>query len=181
MGLDSRARYTRMVIEEAFLTLLQEKAMAKITVTELCLVADINRATFYKHYQDIPDLMEKIEARIFDNLTETLILVPNSDLNTFLSDILRNIQLNADRYIVLGSDNGDPGLAVKAFLTCYEKAYPLLVRNLPHMSPDKQRMMYHFLAQGCGGVLTHWIHEGMQTEPEEVVAFILEICKRVVK
>lgn len=62
---DARVRYTRMIIEQSFLELLREKPVNKITVTELCEKAQLNRATFYKHYLDIPDLMEKIEEDLF--------------------------------------------------------------------------------------------------------------------
>lgn len=181
MGLDARARYTKMVIEEAFLKLLRDKPATKITVTELCLLADINRATFYKHYQDVPDLMEKIESRIFEKLREALTLPTIEDLEGFLLGILRYIRSHGDRYMVLGSANGDPGLAMKTFLICYEKAYPLLERNLPNMSPDNRKMMYHFLSQGCGGIFAYWLKDGMKETPEEIAGFILEICNRVVR
>ena len=65
---DARVRYTRMVIEDCFLALLQEKPVSKVTVTELCQMAQINRATFYKHYLDIPDLLEKTEEKLLDQI-----------------------------------------------------------------------------------------------------------------
>ena len=43
---DRRTRYTRQVIKEAFLKLLEEKEYPKITVTEICRLAEINRGTF---------------------------------------------------------------------------------------------------------------------------------------
>ena len=55
---DARVRYTLKVIEDSFLELLGKKPLTKITVTELCQTSQINRATFYKHYLDIPDLLE---------------------------------------------------------------------------------------------------------------------------
>ena len=67
---DARVRYTRMVIEKCFLELLRDKPVAKITVSELCAMAQINRATFYKHYQDIPQLLEKLEEDLFDQIRE---------------------------------------------------------------------------------------------------------------
>lgn len=181
MGLDARAKYTRMVIEEAFLTLLREKPMTKITVTELCQRADINRATFYKHYQDVPDLMENIETRIFENLQEALTISTVSDLESFLMGILNYIRVHGERYLVLGSANGDPGLAMKTFMLCYEKAYPLLERNLPNISSSRRKMIYHFLSQGSGGVLTYWLKDGMQEPPKQVAGFILDMCNQVVK
>lgn len=50
---DRRTRYTRRVIKEAFLELLQKQRFSKVTVTAICKQADITRATFYLHYVDI--------------------------------------------------------------------------------------------------------------------------------
>ncbi len=39
--------------------LIQEKDVEKITVTDIITRADINRGTFYAHYQDIPEEIKK--------------------------------------------------------------------------------------------------------------------------
>ena len=52
-----------------------EKPISRITIKELCEDADINRATFYAHYNDQYDLLKKIE--------EDLIGEINSYLNRF--------------------------------------------------------------------------------------------------
>ena len=50
---DRRTRYTRQTIKNTFLELLTQKSFTKITVTEICKNAEINRGTFYLHYYDI--------------------------------------------------------------------------------------------------------------------------------
>ena len=49
---DARIRYTQRVLKESFLTLLKQKPVNKITVKEVCEMAELNRATFYAHYSD---------------------------------------------------------------------------------------------------------------------------------
>ena len=46
---DRRTRYTRQTIKDTFLELLKQKSFTKITVTEICKNAEINRGTFYLH------------------------------------------------------------------------------------------------------------------------------------
>lgn len=46
MKTDPRTRYTREIITTAFWQLLQQKPMEKITVKEVCTLAQINRGTF---------------------------------------------------------------------------------------------------------------------------------------
>ena len=50
--IDRRRRYTLSVIREAFFALLAEVGFARMTVADICRRADINRGTFYLHYED---------------------------------------------------------------------------------------------------------------------------------
>ncbi len=54
---DRRARKTQSSIKQILIHLLKQKELEKITVTELCELADINRSTFYSHYCDIYELL----------------------------------------------------------------------------------------------------------------------------
>ena len=65
---DHRTRYTRQTIKDTFLELLTQKSFTKITVTEICKNAEINRGTFYLHYYDIHDVL----SDIFDDMTQDM-------------------------------------------------------------------------------------------------------------
>ena len=177
-SLDARVRYTKKVIEESFLELLQKKHVSKVTVTEICQKCQINRATFYKHYLDVPDLLEKLEESIFDQIRAAF-KDRTLSLEDFLADMLMFTQKDGNRYMILGSDNGDPNLMAKTFMICYESVYPLLEQNFPNLEVTKRQMLYHFLSQGSGGILTYWIRNGMKEDPKEVTVFLLQLCSGV--
>ena len=65
---DRRTRYTRQTIKDTFLELLKQKSFTKITVTEICKNAEINRGTFYLHYYDIHDVL----SDIFNDMTQEI-------------------------------------------------------------------------------------------------------------
>lgn len=66
---DRRTRYTRQTIKDTFLELLKQKSFTKITVTEVCKNAEINRGTFYLHYYDIYDVL----SDIFNDMTQDML------------------------------------------------------------------------------------------------------------
>ena len=66
---DRRTRYTRQTIKDTFLELLKQKSFTKITVTEVCKNAEINRGTFYLHYYDIHDVL----SDIFNDMTQDML------------------------------------------------------------------------------------------------------------
>ena len=54
------ANFTKQAIETAFLQLLNEKPLNKISVRDIVEKCGINRNSFYYHYQDLPALLEEI-------------------------------------------------------------------------------------------------------------------------
>ena len=58
---DRRYKRTKYVIRRAFEELISEKDVNDITITEIVSVANINRKTFYAHYDGIYKLIEEIE------------------------------------------------------------------------------------------------------------------------
>lgn len=58
--MDRRTLYTRNVVKEALLELLEEQPFEKITVASLCRQAEITRATFYLHFPDIDTVLDEL-------------------------------------------------------------------------------------------------------------------------
>ena len=65
---DRRNAYTEGVIRDAVFELLKKKSIERISVTEVCKLAEINRSTFYLHYMDCMDVLEKEQERFCDKL-----------------------------------------------------------------------------------------------------------------
>ena len=63
---DRRTRYTLNAIRDAFFELLRTKGFDKLTVTDICKLADINRGTFYLHYVDKYQLLDAIIDEALD-------------------------------------------------------------------------------------------------------------------
>ncbi len=55
-------------IETAFLTLILNHKYEDITISQVCKEANINRSTFYCHYDDINDLIIKIEGKFAQSM-----------------------------------------------------------------------------------------------------------------
>ena len=55
-----RVRMTKRLLQDALLELLEEKSLEKITVTQVCSKADVNRSTFYAYYQDVGELLSEL-------------------------------------------------------------------------------------------------------------------------
>ncbi|MBK3720378.1 DNA-binding transcriptional regulator EnvR [Staphylococcus arlettae] len=73
MAEDRRVRKTRTAIKSAFIDLLRHKDLDKITVRDITTAADVNRGTFYLHYEDKYLLLSDMENEYFAQLSSTLL------------------------------------------------------------------------------------------------------------
>lgn len=88
---DRRIRRTRRQIRRALAQLMQQKSASEITVKELVDLADINRSTFYLHYNDIFDLLAAVEQELFDEIYAAVHIHPVSSFEqeglAFISEL----------------------------------------------------------------------------------------------
>lgn len=70
--LDRRKQYTRMVLMNSLVALLQKKQISTITIKEICELADINRSTFYSHYSNQYELLNSIEEKFIEDMMAAL-------------------------------------------------------------------------------------------------------------
>lgn len=178
--IDARVRYTRMVIQQSFLELLARKPVARITVTELCQHARINRATFYKHYQDVPALLEAMEEELFEEIRQQMVCL-DSGVEKFLLKLMRLTQSHGEQMMALGGDHGDPQLMTKTCGLCWEQLRPRLASDYPGLDEETLAMMYAYVSDGSGSILRRWIQGGMCQPPEQVVALIVSMSEAALR
>ena len=65
---EKKRRKTEKQIETSLLQLMKEQTFETISIRQLIDLAEVNRSTFYRHYLDKYDLLEKIENRLLDDL-----------------------------------------------------------------------------------------------------------------
>ncbi|AEB06641.1 regulatory protein TetR [Coriobacterium glomerans PW2] len=69
---DRRFARTERAIHEAFFSLIEQRDYRKVTITALARLADIDRKTFYLHYDSIEDVADAIFREEADRLVDLL-------------------------------------------------------------------------------------------------------------
>lgn len=182
MKTDARVRYTKMIIKNSFVSLLAKKPLAKVTVKEICELSEINRATFYKYYSDPFDLLDKIEQSFLEELGNNLSQSAGKDFKETFSFILVSIKAESELYQTLFSENGDPHFPTRIFSYCYKK-YAAINDNkqFQELKPAEQKWFFYFIAQGCSGILSQWIENGMEEPIGEVADFADNLIQNIMK
>lgn len=154
--MDRRIKYTKKIITETFLSLLEEKEINKITVSEICKLADINRATFYRYYIDIYDLLDKIEQEFVEELKST----PNEDdysIKNNLKDILTVFYNNKKLVKLLFNINNNIYFLEDVLEVVYEKCKIKWLLDNQKLTDKEIEFASIFLFNGALGIINYWV------------------------
>ena len=182
--MDIRSQRTKQVISESFLELLKEKPASRITVTEICSMASINRATFYKHYLDVPDLQASLENEIlsdFEMFLKDYRFSGAVKYQTMLVEMLTYLQEHGSRFYLLCSGNAGSELPAKTFRLFNEFTFPIMRKKLPALQEEKATLLYQFLTHGCGALLVSWLRGDSKMSVEEAANYIMQISGAAVQ
>ncbi|MCR5005685.1 MAG: TetR family transcriptional regulator C-terminal domain-containing protein [Clostridiales bacterium] len=177
MKTDARVRYTKMRIREAFYACLQKKPIARITVKEICDLAEINRATFYTHYMDVFDLLDKQEEDVLTKLQDT-IKQESTSTRTGL-ELLEKLKDRSDHLGLLASENGDPTFASKVFRLYYSSSVSRMDQLLPGKDAALQDIVFSYIAGGCGSLMTRWIQGEIDCSSEALISLLDQLTAKL--
>ncbi len=109
MGEDLRVVKTKTFIRNALFELMGEKRLEKITVSEVCARAKINRKTFYSHYRSTTDVIEELENEVLGEFSAILRRGGDSilDIGAAIRDISATIEQRSDFFKQLMRQNPD--------------------------------------------------------------------------
>jgi len=179
MKTDARIRYTKMVIKNSFIKLLKSHPVNKITVKDVCEAAEINRATFYKHYNDCFYLLKQIEDELISELQLLIQESQHKNSTEIFKKIFSRIKEDGDLYITISSDHGDSAFPNRILNLCYEQPNLFIEGQFPNISTSKREWLYYFAASGCSGILSHWFNTGMKEDTSEISEFIGELLNKL--
>ena len=173
---DRRVRKTEEQLVKGLTKLMKTKSIKNITVRELADEVDINRSTFYLHYKDIFDMVEKIENELAANLISTLDELNNNHITQnilldFLSDTFETIYLNAELCAVLLSSNGDISFQKKLRDIIDTKTLEIVNTYLAgKATKDETGLITSFIINGILGIISTWLQNISIGTPEKMAA-----------
>ena len=151
--------------------------MERITVKEVCALAQINRSTFYRQYKDCFDLMEQLEQRGLELLEELLQATQAQGTTATMTSLLCALRDNDSLLGVMARQNQDERFLYAMVGRCFRYMNTRQENMAMAANETQQNMRNVFLAAGAGGIIQYWLRSGMQTEPGQVAAVITALCE----
>ena len=173
--IDRRIKYTKHALQEALIELLEHHSIAKISVAMLCKEADVNRSTFYAHYESVPQMLEQIQNDTMENLQNYISShsapYDEFDLEQTMLQILTYVSQNHRLFKALLGKNGNWDIKsgmIKLLNT------DLMDIISPELLQDHALFSYviEFSVNGSTSVIVRWIETGMKESPSHMAKTI---------
>lgn len=180
----TRNTNTKEKIKETFIILINEKGLDSLTVSDIARDAKINRGTFYLHYLDKYDLMEKLEREVIEDLKQIILsdhdpkhLEDPIELIPYNSILQALIYVESDFEFIqaLASPGGDPQFMEKIKDILNELlATRLSMSKTLHFSKKEIPEDYtkEILLSSTVSIIGLWIKKGGDRSPEEIASMI---------
>lgn len=186
----SESKYfnTAKKMDDALISLLEEKTFEYITVSEVCKKANVNRSTFYLHYENTADLLAEAARSVLNDFTACFNINTKNIAEKFENCPLEELNFITDEYLhpyLLYVKNNRRVFSTvlmhirslgyyDVFKRLHEHVFdPILARfNYP---PAYRQYVMMFYLQGITAIVTEWLKNDCSESVEEI-SKIIENC-----
>lgn len=174
--INRRVKLTKKLIKEATLELLEKKPLNKITITDICKTADVNRSTFYSYYQNIIELVKEIEDDILKQLPNITALPTNKKAYLeILEDFFFYVKENYRIFKILIIQNNNSEFSKRLIET--------VIKNYPCYNNNKviEKYNYIYCISGVIGLIKEWISSDFNISVSEFSELVFDISSKIIE
>ena len=164
-------RNTKKRLRESLMKLVLSKQLGSITVKELTSDADVNRSTFYFHYQDVKAMMKEMEDSFFEDFATTLSAIDQKSHDS-ITVLVKCLENHMDLCKIVLGENGDMEFLEQMKVIIENKCSRIWKEAVPEMSDEDLKLLDSFLIGGAVSTLQNWVRDENR-QPAEDIAKVL--------
>jgi AcrR family transcriptional regulator len=181
---DLRVQRTRKLLRDALIALTIEKGFAAVTVQDIVERAMVNRATFYRHYQDKYDLVTSSINEVLDELDQLGESLPAEIDRAMLEPpaeaeirVYQHFADHADFYRALLGKNGLPSLSAHI----RTRVEQIFARQLALLQYDERQaripldLCLSFISNAAVGSIIWWLEHDLPYSAEQMALWLGEL------
>lgn len=164
-------RNTKKRLKESLMKLVLRKQLGSITVKELTSDADVNRSTFYFHYQDVKAMVKEMEDSFFEDFATTLSAIDQKSHDS-ITILVKCLENHMDLCKIVLGENGNMEFLEQMKVIIENKCSRIWKEAVPEMSDEDLKLLDSFLIGGAVSTLQNWVRDENR-QPAEDIANVL--------
>ncbi|GGN88817.1 TetR family transcriptional regulator [Streptomyces albiflavescens] len=186
---DRRVRRTRAALQRALIDLVEERDLSQISVADVVDRAEVNRSTFYAHYQDVHELAEAACTSMIDDLIGVVLTIdparanpsrpsenpedPDPPLTAFFAHFAEHAGLYRSLLGPTGSARVIEHVRLRTAAAAHASGQIPATDHTPTPDTADASVIPHdvpaaFVAGALIGVATDWLQRGCPRTPTEM-------------
>ncbi|UXV32736.1 TetR/AcrR family transcriptional regulator [Mammaliicoccus sciuri] len=187
MAEDRRVRKSKRAIKQAFIQLLKENNLDRITIQQISDLADVNRGTFYLNYEDKYALLDEMENEQIEKI-KGFVDIRKMDLSTktsdrFIEDFANKIIKNVITHIEHNIEFYQVILNLERKSQIEEQLADIVRSNIKHLIGNKDNVFgipeNYYLSYVVGSMMSiikYWVSDENRVSVEELVNYVSTIA-----
>ncbi|OCT16412.1 hypothetical protein A8709_03000 [Paenibacillus pectinilyticus] len=172
---DKRVIRSKKVFNDTLVTLLKKKDFSKITVSEIIRTSDLNRSTFYQHYNSKEDLLKEAMENEVEGIKQAL-YEPFQNSNSVVLEADRLSLIRVFEYIYQNKKFFSTVLSSSLAIDFLKKIHEELIYHGHHnltysFNPASTVNVDLYIQYGMSaliGLIANWIGNDFPYTPEEL-------------
>lgn len=174
---DLRIAVTKRMIKEALVRLLEKKSLDKVKVNELCEAAGVNRATFYRHYETLQDVLHEIEQDFAAQIPQ--LSRPPHDIEeakAHMEAVCVNIYEHCELVKTLFLNRTDADM-IQSIGEIYRDSLKvqMLRQTELRLDEDTLEIFIAMMSGGCYALLRQWMLKDISKTPREIADILFRV------
>lgn len=170
---------TKKALSSALKETMRHKAFSKITVKEIIEHCDVNRNTFYYHFDDIYALLRwTLEEESFNIVKQFDLLVDYEDALRFIMNYIeQNDYIINCAYDAIGRDE-----MKRFFYSDFINIVSTVINNADkkantHLESDFKNFLANFYTEALAGTLIDWSKNHLSMDKEKTISYFKKIIQ----
>lgn len=161
---DLRVVKTRANIRNVLVGIMSEKPISRITVSEVCEQARINRKTFYRHYHTVGEVLEELENEFLGEFSEHLQSGSLLNIGAVVRGVSETVKLHRDFFARLMRHNPEIFTSGKMKLALRRTISAALRNNGSEFNAVELNAVSEFIVSGVLSVYASWFNDGCRED-----------------
>lgn len=173
-----RVRVTKRMLREGLVRCLKRTDIDKLSVSELCREAGVNRATFYNHYEIPKDILSEMGQEFADDARHIFESNPKAPIKANLSKCLELLYNNRSQIRIIYLSRSDQNLTnaeSDIFMTQWKQVSDL-IKPLKLRDETEYELVATAMGLGVYNLILKWIVEDIDKTPDEIAEILATLA-----
>ncbi len=179
--MNSSSNKTKKKIRDEFAKLLYiNKSIHKVSVTELVKNADINRSTFYTHYNDVYDVAQDIKNETLQVFFDDINITKKEDIEYFFNQIYKYIKKNNNLFKLMFNSKEVTDFVTRLGNICKDRIYIVLNNDPSIKNKHLLELEVSTLSDGLAMQFIRYYRNDLDISLEDIIECAKIWCKDLI-